>query len=134
MAKVRLQVAGLPVYLLDSVTEGNEEQTGAIVVTGSHGGLSAARYALNYRPLLVVFNDAGIGKDEAGVAGLKVLEEAGIAAAAVSHTSARIGEAQDTWESGVISRVNTQAQALGLRPGVPLREAVKRLAKRLSAL
>ena len=134
MAKVRLQVAGLPVYLLDSVTEGGQEQTGAIVVTGSHGGLSAARYALNYRPLLVVFNDAGIGKDEAGVAGLKVLEDAGIAAAAVSHTSARIGEANDTWESGVLSRVNAEAKALGLKPGVPLREAIERLAERLGAL
>ena len=50
--------------------EGGEEQKGAIVVTGSHDGLSAARYALAYRPLLVVSNDAGIGKDEAGVAGI----------------------------------------------------------------
>ena len=124
----------MPVYLLDSVTESGEEQTGAIVVTGSHGGLSAARYALKYRPLLVVFNDAGIGKDEAGVAGLKVLEDAGIAAAAVSHTSARIGEANDTWESGVLSRVNAEAKALGLKPGVPLREAIERLAERLGAL
>ena len=127
MAKTRIQIVGLPVYLLDSVTEGNEEQTGAIVVTGSHGGLSAARYALNYRPLLVVFNDAGIGKDEAGVAGLKVLEEAGIAAAAVSHTSARIGEAQDTWESGVISRVNAEAKVLGLNVGQVLHKAIRAL-------
>lgn len=134
MAKTQIQVAGLPVFLLDSVTEGSEEQTGAIVVTGSHGGLSAARYALNYRPLLVVFNDAGIGKDEAGVAGLKVLEDAGIAAAAVSHTSARIGEAKDAWESGVLSQVNAKAQALGLKPGMSLREATKQLAERLRTL
>ena len=110
--------------LHDSVAELDERARGAVVITGSHGGLSAAHYALKYRPLLVVFNDAGIGKDEAGVAGLKVLEEAGIAAAAVSHTSARIGEAKDTWESGVISRVNARARELGLRPGQKLREAI----------
>jgi len=134
MAKVRLPITGVSVYLLDSVTEGGEEQTGAIVITGSHGGRSAAGYALRYRPLLVVFNDAGIGKDEAGVAGLGVLEDAGIAAAAVAHTSARIGEAKDTWESGVLSRVNAPAQALGLGPGMRVREAVSRLAERFHAL
>jgi len=122
-------VAGLPVFLLDSVTEGGGEQTGAIVITGSHGGLSAARYALGYRPLLVVFNDAGGGKEGAGVAGLWVLEEAGVAAAAVAHTTARIGEARDTWENGVLSWVNAPARALGLRRGEALRQAVHRLAR-----
>ena len=134
MAKVRLPDTAIPVFLLDSVTEGGEEQTGQVVVTGSHGGVSAARYALRYRPLLVVFNDAGIGKDEAGVAGLGILEEAGLAAVAVAHTSARIGEARDTWESGVISRANAPARALGLKPGLSVQEAVGRLAQRLGAL
>ena len=131
MAKVRLPDTTIPVFLLDSVTEGGEEQTGQVVVTGSHGGASAARYALRYRPLLVVFNDAGIGKDEAGVAGLGILEEAGLAAVAVAHTSARIGEARDTWESGVISRANAPARALGLMPGLSVREALACLARRL---
>jgi len=131
VAKVRLPGTAIPVFLLDSVTEGGEEQTGQVVVTGSHGGVSAARYALAYRPLLVVFNDAGIGKDEAGVAGLSVLEKAGIAAAAVAHTSARIGEARDTWESGVISRVNAPARGLGLEPGLSVQEALASLACRL---
>jgi len=131
VAKTKIQLAGLQIHLLDSVTEGGDEQTGAIVITGSHGGRSAARYALAYRPLLVVFNDAGIGKDEAGVAGLEILEEAGIAAAAVAHTSARIGEARDTWENGVLSRVNEVARALGLRPGARVRESLLRLAEGL---
>jgi len=131
VAKTKIQLAGLQIYLLDSVTEGGEEQTGAIVITGSHGGRSAARYALAYRPFLVVFNDAGIGKDEAGVAGLEILEEAGIAAAAVAHTSARIGEARDTWENGVLSRVNEAARALGLRPGARVRESLLRLTEGL---
>ncbi len=92
--------------------EGGEEQKGAIVVTGSHDGLSAARYALAYRPLLVVSNDAGIGKDEAGVAGLRALEAPGIATA-VHHTSARIGEARDNWESSAINRAYAPPGRLG---------------------
>ncbi len=103
MARVRLSVNGFSAFLLDTVIEGGHEQKGAIVVTGSHDVLSAARYALAYRPLLVVSNDAGIGKDEAGVAGLRALEAPGIATA-VHHTSARIGEARDNWESSAISR------------------------------
>lgn len=118
---------GVRVWLLDSVTEGGPEQSGKLVITGSHGGVSAGRYAAAYRPRLVAFNDAGIGKDEAGVAGLALLERDGIAAVAVSAASARIGEAADTWASGVISRVNAPARALGLKPGASLQEAVKRL-------
>ena len=121
-----VQVEGARVWLLDSVTEGGPEQTGAVVVTGSHGGLSAARYAAAYRPALVVFNDAGVGKDEAGVAGLALLERAGVAAVAVGAASARIGEAADTWTSGVISRVNAPAAALGFRAGERLQRAVER--------
>ena len=121
-----LQVEGARVWLLDSVTEGGPGQTGAVVVTGSHGGVSAARYAAAYRPALVAFNDAGVGKDEAGVAGLALLERAQVAAVAVSAASARIGEAADTWASGVISRVNAPAAALGFRVGERLQRAVER--------
>ncbi len=115
------------VFLLDSVTEGGLEHAGQIVVTGSHGGVSAARYALQYRPFLVVFKDAGVGKDQAGIIGLDLLEEAGIAAVAVAHTSARIGEAKSTFEEGVISHANALARALGLKPGQKLEEAIRML-------
>ena len=121
---------GVRVWLLDSVTEGGPEQSGELVITGSHGGVSAGRYAAAYRPRLVAFNDAGIGKDEAGVAGLALLERDGIAAVAVSAASARIGEAADTWAGGVISRVNAPAAGLGFRVGVPLCQAVKAFVER----
>jgi hypothetical protein len=64
-----------------------------------------------------VFNDAGVGRDAAGIAGLALLQSAGIAACTVSHDSARIGEARSTLEDGVISHANGLAQALGARAG-----------------
>jgi len=64
-----------------------------VVVSGSHGGLSAARFALQALPHLAVFNDAGIGKDGAGIAALTWLQPHGIAAVTVAHDSARIGGA-----------------------------------------
>jgi hypothetical protein len=111
--------------LLDSITQVQPVHAGAVVVTGSHGGVSSGRYALAVRARLYVFNDAGIGKDDAGVAALAMLEAAGIAAVSVSHASARIGEAADSWQNGVVSRTNASAAALlGPVTGRALREAL----------
>jgi hypothetical protein len=114
------------VVLLDSVTEVTADHGDGFIVTGSHGGQSAGRYALAVNARLYVFNDAGVGKDEAGIAALAMLDAAARPAVAVAHTSARIGEATDTWSGGVISRVNAAAAALGYREGETLRSAIER--------
>jgi len=110
--------------LLDSVTETTAAHADAVVVTGSHGGASVVRYARAAPARLFVFNDAGIGKDRAGIAALDALDADGIAAAAVAHDSARIGEAGDTWAHGRLSAVNAAGARLGLRVGLPLRDAL----------
>lgn len=117
---------GATLRVVDSVTEALQHPPGAVLVTGSHGGASAGRYAMQARPLLAVFNDAGVGKDGAGIAALALLQTAGIAACTVAHDSARIGEAASTLADGVLSFANEAAAALGLRPG-------QRLAQVLSA-
>jgi hypothetical protein len=113
--------------MVDSITEAVPQDADAIVVSGSHGGVSAAYYAEKTRALLHVFNDAGIGMDEAGIAGLAVLDSAGIAAVAISHESARIGDADDCLQRGAVSRVNRAASALGFVTGETLRVALERL-------
>ena len=113
------------IVLLDSVTEVTAAHSGCVVVTGSHGGPSAGRYALAVHARLYVFNDAGVGKDDAGIAALAMLDQAGQPAVAVAHTSARIGEAADTWTGGVISCTNAAAAAQGYRAGQSLRAAVE---------
>lgn len=117
-------VGGAPVRLLDSITEAVGGPAGQLVVSGSHGGLSAGRFALEARVALAVFNDAGVGLDGAGIAALPLLQAQGIAACTVAHDTARIGEAASTWASGVISHANAAALALGLRPGQRLRDAL----------
>jgi hypothetical protein len=102
---------------VDSITEAVGGEPGLVLFSGSHGGTSAARFALECRPRLVLFNDAGGGRDDAGVAGLELLQRAGIAAAAVAHASARIGEARSTYLDGCVSRANALAGALGAMPG-----------------
>lgn len=103
--------------IVDSITELQPADAGCIAISGSHGGISSARYALAARPRLSVFNDAGVGKDAAGIAALDFLAGHGLAACTVSHDSACIGQAHSTLEDGVVSHVNAQALALDVRPG-----------------
>jgi len=115
------------VWLMDTITKVTPDDAGSIVVSGSHGGTSSGSFALAAPLKLAVFNDAGVGKDGAGIAALDMLQARGCAAATVAHTSARIGDARDTWEHGMVSHINAAAHALGVRPGQALREAVRRL-------
>jgi hypothetical protein len=106
------------VVLVDSITQAEPADDGCVVVCGSHGGSSSGEFALARQLRCVVFNDAGGGKDDAGLASLVLLQAHGRAAATVAHTSARIGDARDAWHSGVLSRVNAAAADLGARPGL----------------
>ena len=116
--------------MLDSIAYASAGMAGAIIVSGSHGGMSAARYAAGVQPRLVVFNDAGGGLDDAGFSGLAWLETQSppVAAATVAHHTARIGEARSTLDDGVVSHANGPALALGVRVGMPCKDVVARLA------
>lgn len=118
---------GGPIVIMDSITKVTPEDVGAVVVSASHGGASSGEFALEVPLKAVFFNDAGVGKDDAGIAALSMLQAKNVAGGTVSHTSARIGDAQDMWESGVISHVNDAARKLGLSPGQSLRAALKPL-------
>ncbi len=115
------------VLLLDSITWVGAEDAGAIVVSGSHGGRSAGEYAVLFPLALCCLNDAGVGKDRAGIVALDMLQERGVPGVAFSHDSARIGEAREAWEHGVVAHVNPEAAALGLRAGVRLRDAIEQV-------
>ena len=130
-AAVDIGGARRPVWLLDSASLILPRDAGAVVVTGSHGGLPGndpAR-AAKARVYCALFNDAGIGRDEAGVRRLGALEERGIAGGAVAAHSARIGEAASTLETGILSRVNALGVKLGGGEGMTAREFVERAAR-----
>ena len=83
--------------------------------------------SLAAQPMLAVFNDAGVGKDVAGLAALPFLQRHGIAACTVAHTSARIGEARSTLHDGVVSHCNAQALSLGIEPGQACAALIRQL-------
>lgn len=111
--------AGPALVLADSASLVDPSRdAGSVVVTGSHGGLVGGDAALAVRAvcLAAVFNDAGVGVDEAGIGRLPVLEARGIAGITVSHTSARIGDAVSTL-AGIVSACNGVAAGRGVAPG-----------------
>jgi hypothetical protein len=120
---------GIEVWAIDSVSLVRPEDRGQIVVTGSHGGLLGGRpeSAVGEAVFAALFNDAGIGIDEAGTTRLPALDGRGIAAATVDAATARIGDGRSTFADGIVSRVNRRAAALGGRPGMSARALVERL-------
>jgi len=72
-----------------------------------------------------IANDAGIAKNGSAVEGVKLLGEKGVPAAAVATMSARLGEGLSTWNDGVISIVNSVAEARGVKVGISAKEAAR---------
>src|SRR4051812_15287868 len=115
------------IVVADSITRIGPEAAGAAVVNASHGGIYAAYLAAKLHAAAAIFNDAGIGRDRAGIGGLDYLEEFGIAAATVGHDSARIGDGSDMMAHGIVTHANRAAVALGVSPGQSCHDAAARL-------
>jgi len=117
-----------PIAVADSITRIAEaEARGAVVVNASHGGIYAAYLAAKLGATAAIFNDAGIGRDRAGISGLVYLQDLGMPAATVGHDTARIGDGADMLARGVVTHANALAEALGCRAGMSCRNATAAL-------
>ncbi len=108
------------VVFANTVTKLGPECAEQVLIGASHCGKYAAYLAAKAQARAVILHDAGIGKDDAAVAGLQFLDELRVPAAATAHFSARIGDAKDIARRGTVSRVNANAARLGCRPGHPV--------------
>ncbi len=113
------------VQVADSITKLGPQFRGAVLVAGSHGGSYCGYLAALAGLRGVIFNDAGIGLDNAGIGALDYLQRLGMAAATVAHTSARIGDGADMLTRGQISYCNATAEALGCTVGQICQEAAE---------
>jgi hypothetical protein len=120
--RLLLRAEAPQIWAVDCISLAGLEDTGAILVAGSHGGLSGRNpaTAIGQAALAAAFNDAGVGADKAGIARLPVLDRRGIAGVTVSAASARIGHARSSWETGIISACNHTAALRGAREGMKL--------------
>ncbi|HRD76222.1 MAG TPA: hypothetical protein PK264_09815 [Hyphomicrobiaceae bacterium] len=114
------------VIAMDSISLVATTDRQNIVVTGSHGGLLGGRKetAIKFPVAGVVCNDAGFGRDNAGMSRLPVLDALGIPAACVSNFSARIGDGMSTYRDGYVSALNEAAKKAGGLIGQSCRELV----------
>ncbi len=113
--------------ILDSVTHLTEAHRGAVTYSASHGGIYAAYYAAAKGVGAVILNDAGIGREQAGIAGLELLDQLGVPGAAVDAWTCRIGDGHDGVARGIISTVNEAAAKLGVTIGISCRDALAKL-------
>jgi hypothetical protein len=121
----------VPVTAIDSNSLVDEGDSQSILLTGSHGGLLGGRSesAIKNRVFAVVYNDADLGADGAGISRLAALDDLKIPAATVSAWSARIGDGRSTYLDGFITHLNRSAIALGGERGISSKSLVARLAE-----
>jgi hypothetical protein len=105
----------------------NESCRGQVVVSGSYGGEYNAFHGGKWRLRGLVLNDAGIGRDRAGVRGIFYLEQIGLAAAVADGNTCHIADGEHMLEHGNISFVNRFAAELGCFPGERVRECCERM-------
>ena len=120
------------IIIVDTSSDVNEGNDTDIIVTGSHSGQNGGEHLSSLHIKGVIGNDAGMGKENAGIAGMKILEEHGIPAAAVACMSARIGNGTSTYEQGKISAANEVAKKLGIIVGMTAKEAADKMFEALT--
>jgi uncharacterized protein YunC (DUF1805 family) len=96
-----------------------------VAVSGSYGGRYNAYNAAKWPVCAVIMNDAGIGKDDAGIVGLEFLDRIKMAAATADAMTCHIGDGDHMLAHGVISHVNKTAAALGCKVGQSVRECAE---------
>ena len=102
-----------------------DEHRGHVAVSGSYGGRYNAYNAAKWPMRAVVMNDAGIGKDAAGIVGLEFLDRIAMAAATADAMTCHIGDGDHMLAHGIISHVNETAAGLGCKPGQSVRECAE---------
>lgn len=115
------------VLVFDSVSKLPPEAKGAVIVGGSNAAVYATYFSAKAGARAAIHHDCGIGRDEAGVRGLRWADDHGMAMAAVATDSARVGDSADMLQRGIISRANRIATMRGVLKGQTVKEAVELL-------
>ncbi len=103
------------------------EHRSHVVVSGSYGGRYNAFNAAKWPVRAVIMNDAGVGRDNAGIVGLDFLDRIDMAAATADARTCHIGDGDHMLAHGIISHVNRRAAALGCAAGQSVRDCAERM-------
>ena len=119
--------AEVKIMTVASCSNAREEHRSNVVVSGSYGGRYNAFNAAKWGVRGVIMNDAGIGKDSAGIIGLEYLDQIRLAAATADAQTCHIGDGDHMLAHGVISHVNRTAAAVGCAIGQSVLDCAERM-------
>ena len=113
--------------MVDSASMVIPEDTGQVVLTGSHGGLigNNPKFAIKTPVYAAFYNDAGVGFEQWGVTRLPALQDQGIAGITLDCMTCRIGDAASAYATGIVSAVNNRAQEFSVQVGITAHAAVQ---------
>lgn len=123
--RVLLEENGKQLIVVDSAAEVSSKDSGSTIVDGSHSGENVGRKMVEIGAKGRIGNDAGIGLNNAGIAGIFIMATSGIPAASVDCGTAAIGVGMSTFEFGKISHINEPAAKLGIEVGMSAKEAAE---------
>ncbi len=89
-----------------------------VVVAASYCGVLPARFVGRHHPKGLVGVDCGIGPEGASIAGLWYLEALNTPAAVVAVAGVLLGNGEDVYRRGTISRANRPAMDCGVEEGM----------------
>lgn len=124
---------GRQIVCTDSIAFGLPEDRENVLITAGHTGRSAVPYLIAVSPFGFICSDGGKGRDDAGVAGMLLVAEHGLAGATVDARTSPMGDGLASYHQGVISARNVLAAAAGVEVGQPAREAAQLLVDRQPA-
>jgi hypothetical protein len=119
---------GVTIYTCSSSATATAACAGQVIVSGSYGGEYNAYHAAKWGIRGVVLNDAGVGKNGAGIKGLPYLDRIGLPAATADANTCHIADAEHMLDHGVISHVNETARRIGCAVGQTVRACAERMA------
>lgn len=125
--KIVKELGKARLIIVDSNGSLDERNNTDVIVAGSHCGRNGGEYLASLNVKGIIGNDAGMGKGNAGIAGLEFLDRYGIPGAAVSCMSAHIGIGMSTYEQGKLSAANEAAKKLGITVGMSAKEAADKM-------
>ena len=112
-------------YLDQATDYGLSPVTGSdVIIGGSFAGIPTFAEVLKLGVRGVIAHEAGVGKDQAGIGGLKAAQTHNLPAAAVATFSARISDGRSV-ARGIISHLNEAARSLGIRAGMSAQKAAR---------
>ena len=114
---------GREIIVTDSIVFALPEDSNNVLVTAGHTGRSGAKFLLEVSPHGFICSDGGMSKNNAGIAGLKITDEHGLAGACCDAWSAPVGDAFKAYSEGRISACNQTARERGVAVGMTVQEA-----------